>query len=426
MRIIRNPVVQFLAVGILLFLGIATAATVLADRAANREALWDAKVNTLVLARSVAEPEIKAGLVQGQASALDRFDREMAGRLLIGDVRRIKIWAGDGTIVYSDKTELIGTSYDLGDEELEILHEGGTEAELSDLGKPENRFDRDFGALVEVYTQIHSPEGEPLLFEAYYSAAEIDMRKNEVFLPFRRITIGGLLALLAVATPMIWALTTRLTGAARERERLLVSAIDASDAERRRIARDLHDSVVQDLAGTSFSVSALARDDSVASEHRHTLERAASSLRTSLRSLRSLLVEIHPPDLRADGLAAALADLTAPAASAGIETTVTVEGMEAVNDTQVALVWRVAQEAVRNAIRHAGASRLTVAVTADQKRITLDIDDDGRGFAPEAVTDPSHYGLRGLASLIEDAGGSLEVLSAPGAGTTVHMEVAKQ
>ena len=423
MSVLRNPLAQFLAIGLLMFLGIAVATTVLADRAANREAVADARYNTEVLARSVAEPALRPGLIRGEAGAIDRFDREVVGRLLVGEVRRIKIWDAEGTIVYSDRAELIGSVYPLGADEREILTEGGTDAEVSDLSKPENRFERDIGGMVEVYTQIQAPEGAPLLFEAYYSSADIDQRRDKVFLPFRRITIGALLALLAVATPMIWVLTKRLTGAARDRERLLETAIDASDAERRRIARDLHDGVVQDLAGTSFSVSALARDPALPDAARATLNGAGSSLRDSLRALRSLLVEIHPPDLRSEGLTAALADLTAPAASAGVTTDVVVTGMDGAPDATVALVWRVAQEAVRNSIRHARAAHLTVEVTGSPRQVVLDVVDDGVGFDPAAVTDPRHFGLRGLASLVADAGGSLDVRSAPGQGTTVHMEV---
>ena len=173
---------------------------------------------------------------------------------------RIKIWGADGTIVYSDKNALIGTSYDLGEEERDILANGGIEAEVSDLDRPENRFERSSSGVVEVYTSIESPEGIPLLFEAYFSAADLDARKQQVFQPFYRITLGGLAILLGVATPMLWVLTRRLTRAANERERLLRTAVDASsDNERRRIARDLHDGVVQDLAGTAFAVGALAR-----------------------------------------------------------------------------------------------------------------------------------------------------------------------
>ncbi len=202
--------------------------------------------------------------------------------------------------------------------------------------------------------------------------------------------------------------------------------MDASDAERRRIARDLHDSVVQDLAGTAFSVSAVARNPATAEDSRETLEGAGTSLRTSLTSLRSLLAEIHPPDLHAEGLAAALSDLTAPAGAAGMQASVSVEGAETASNEKAALVWRVAQEAVRNAIRHSGASTLAVTVRGDGERLTLEVVDDGVGFDPAGVRDPHSYGLRGLRSLVADSGGTLEVRSSPGEGTTVRMEVEAQ
>nr|WP_246299145.1 histidine kinase [Nocardioides panaciterrulae] len=222
---------------------------------------------------------------------------------------------------------------------------------------------------------------------------------------------------------MLRLLTRQLTRAGEERERLLRSAIDASDAERRRIARDLHDGVVQDLAGTAFSVSALARDPAVPEENRTSLQVAARSLRAGLKSLRSLLAEIHPPDLRAAGLAAALTDLTAPAAGAGIRATVRVDGVEGASDERVALVWRVAQEAVRNALRHSAATTLTVTVCQESGVLHLEVNDDGVGFDPAGAGGPDSFGLRGLRSLVDDAGGTLEVRSSPGSGTRVCMEV---
>jgi signal transduction histidine kinase len=419
---VRNPVVQFLAAGLLTAVLIAVGTWVLSGHAASEEAINDATATTEILAHSVAEPAIPRGLAAGKAGAVDRFDRRVVDRLLVNDVLRIKIWAADGTIVYSDRPELIGTSYDLGADELEILDNGGSEAEVSDLGRPENRFERSRSGVVEVYTSITSPEGEPLLFEAYFSAADLDASKQEVFRPFYRITLGGLVILLAVATPMLWVLTRRLTRAADERERLLRTAATASDSERRRIARDLHDGVVQDLAGTAFAVSALARSepDSV---HRAALDRTGAALRGSLRSLRSLLVEIHPPELRAEGLAASLGDLIAPAEAAGMTVDVSVEGMSGVPEEQVALIWRVAQEAVRNAIRHAGADHLRVLVRGTADRVVLEVSDDGAGFRPDAPADPTRFGLRGLQSLVADSGGHLEVRSLPGQGTTVRLEV---
>jgi signal transduction histidine kinase len=273
-----------------------------------------------------------------------------------------------------------------------------------------------------VYTRVHSPEGEPLLFEAYYSATDIARRREQVYDAFQPIALGGLLVLVAVTTPLLWALTRRLERTGRDRARLLERAADASESERRRIARDLHDGVVQDLAGTAFALSATARDAGTAAQTAVRLEPMADSLRTSLRSLRSLLVEIYPPDLRADGLEAALEDLVAPASAAGVTARVEVYDVAGASEESVRLVWRVAQEAVRNALRHSGAAQVTVQVRRTAGRLTLDVTDDGDGF--DARRPASGLGLRSLRDLIDEAGGTLDVRSVPGGGTTVHLEVA--
>jgi two-component system, NarL family, sensor kinase len=423
LRFAKNPVVQFLAAGLVVLVIVVISSVELSRRAADEEAIADARTSTELLARSVAQPLIPRGLVSGQPRAVRRFERSARRLLIVGDVKRIKIWRPDGKIVYSDKALLIGSTYPLGDEEEEALRRGVTDAEISDLSRPENQFEDGSGGLLEVYTRIRSPEGRPLLFEAYYSAADIAARRKQVFDAFQPITLGGLLVLVAVTTPMMWALTRRLERSARDRERLLEAAAHASESERRRIARDLHDGVVQDLAGTSFALSATLRDPGTPPEVVRRLRPMSGSLRSSLRSLRSLLVEIYPPDLGADGLRAALQDLVAPASGAGVATTVDVEGVEGASDESVRLVWRVAQEAVRNATRHAQADHVGVDVRAHDDLLVLDVTDDGQGFVPRP--DTGGIGLRSLRDLIREAGGCLDVRSVPGQGTTVHMEVGR-
>ncbi len=418
-----SPLVQFVGASLLLF-GVAWWATgILSERAARSEAVADARVTTELLAHSVAEPAVPKGLVDGDPGAIDRFDRDVLDRLMVADVRRIKIWRADGTIVYSDETELIGQRFPLDSEQLTVLHSGETEGGLSALRRRENRFENEEDGLLEVYTRIDSPEGEPLLFEAYYSVRTVRQRSVEVMSPFRRITAGALLALLLIGVPLLGVLTLRLTRASRARERLMRRAVESSEAERRRIARDLHDGVVQELAGTAFAVSGTARDPSLTPELREELTGTSRALRRSLRQLRSLLVEIHPPGLNAAGLGAALEDLTAPAASAGIATSVAVTGVDGVSDHVVALVWRIAQEAIRNAVRHAQASQLSVEVRGDERQVLLTVRDDGVGFDRSGLVRDRSYGLRGLQSLVEDGGGRVQVQSAPGAGTTVRAVV---
>lgn len=414
---------QFLAVGVVALVAIGVGARVLADRAAEGEALIDARATTEVLARSVAQPSIPKGLSDADPGALDRFDRLATSRLLVNDVRRIKVWAEDGRIVYSDEVRLIGEVFELGADELEILRDGGSAAEVADLAEPENQYEQGGDGLVEVYTQVWTPEGEPLLFEAYFSVAGIEKRQAAVIAPFQRITYGALAVLVLVATALLWGLTRRVTRAAADREQLLLNAATASARERRRIARDLHDGVVQDLAGSAFAVSAVARH--AEEPDRSTLLATGVSLRRSLRALRSLLVEIHPPDLNETTLPAALEDLCAPAAASGVEVTVAAGSLGAVTEQEASLVWRVSQEAVRNALRHARATSMTVSLSRSNGSLVLVVSDDGVGFDVDAVQNSSHYGLRGLGSLVRDSGGALVIRSQPGSGTDVRLETAQ-
>jgi signal transduction histidine kinase len=195
--------------------------------------------------------------------------------------------------------------------------------------------------------------------------------------------------------------------------------------------------VVQDLAGASFAVSALARAPEVPADARIGLEDAGRSLRRSLRGLRSLMVEIYPPDLHSEGLQAALDDLLAPVSTRGVQATAVVTGADAAPEAVVGLVWRVAQEAVRNALRHSGARSLTVRVSGEPDGgdhsegtsppgagvLVLEVTDDGCGFDPDAQQASGHFGLRGMSSLIAEAGGRLAVRSSPGHGTTIRLEV---
>ncbi|HYF73267.1 MAG TPA: histidine kinase [Nocardioides sp.] len=434
MRVVRSPVALFLLIGIVTVTAIFLGTNRLADRAARQEAIAEAQGTTEVLATSVVEPDVPRGLVKTtrrKLAAADKMDRAVTPRLLdVETVDRVNIWTADGRNVYSSEgVALLGRRFSLTADQQDVIANGGSGSVTADPESPENReiaSDPGAGGLVQTYTRITSPEGEPLLVEAYYTLDEIEQRRAEIYSSFRWLTLGPLVVVILVATAILITLTGQLRRGAAERERLLRSAMDASDAERRRIARDLHDSVVQDLAGTAFAVSAISRNPETPDDARETLDSAGTSLRTSLKSLRSLLAEIHPPDLRADGLAAALADLTAPAAASGMQASVSVEGAETASDKRAALVWRVAQEAVRNAMRHSGASTLAVTVRGDRETLTLEVVDDGIGFDPDAVRDPDRYGLRGLRSLVADHGGRLDVRSAPGEGTTVHMEVDAQ
>ncbi len=416
-----NPVLLFVAAGALAVVVLLVVLSWFSTRAATDQAIFDARSVTVVVAHSVAEPAMPVGLVEGRAASVDRFDRTVLSRLLVDRIVRIKIWDATGTIIYSDKVQLIGEAFGLGADEQEILAHGGSAADVSDLDEPENRFERGHGKLLEVYTQVHSPSGQPLLFEAYFPYSDVTQRSADIASEFRPITMAGLVIFLLLSSPLVLVLARRLDRSAADRERLLVAAVEASDIERRRIARDLHDGVVQELAGISFTLSATARQIHEQPEMTRTLDSLGAGVRRSLRALRSLLVEIYPPDLRTQGLPTALDDLLAPSAAAGVDVSVAVEDTSKVSPDQVALVWRGAQEAVRNAIRHGRPRSLLVRVSALPAGVQLEVRDDGVGFDPAVDPPYGHFGLRSIRDLVEEAGGSLEISSAPDHGTTFRM-----
>src|SRR5262249_37112434 len=163
------------------------------------------------------------------------------------------------------------------------------------LARPENRFERHFDKLLEVYLPIRGPNGERLLFETYERYSSIAASGRSLWLAFAPAILGTLALLWLIQLPLAWRGARQLREHQLQRERLLQRAIESSELERRRIARDLHDGAVQDLAGVSYSLTAGAQrieDPETAA----LLHEAASGTRRTIRELRSLLVDIYPPD----------------------------------------------------------------------------------------------------------------------------------
>jgi two-component system, NarL family, sensor kinase len=424
---VARPIVQFFLVGLVAVAVVGIATAVAARRVGQREAIVDARTTTLVKAQTVVEPVVTDGLLTAQPAAVGKVDAAVRRGVLDRSLVRVKIWTREGRIVYSDEPRLRGASYRLGRDELAALDKGVIEAEVSDLKKPENRFDRQFHKLLEVYLPIRTPDGQRLLFEAYYRYDAVSASGNRIWKSFAPVSIGALVALELIQIPIAWSLARRLRERQRDRERLLQQAIDASDTERRRIAGDLHDGVVQDLAGVAFSLAGASRQDGAPPGTAALLDRSASQVRDSIKSLRSLLVDIYPPSLADAGLGSALNDLLAGVQSRGVATALDVDALrEPVREDVARVLWRAAQEAVRNVLGHAHATsvRLRAATTTDA--VELDVVDDGVGFDEETERTrvaEGHVGLRGLRDLVASAGGEVRVDSAPGRGTTIHVEV---
>jgi signal transduction histidine kinase len=206
-------------------------------------------------------------------------------------------------------------------------------------------------------------------------------------------------------------------------EERLAHAIDAAEQERRRWARELHDETLQGLGALQMMLSSAAREQSP--ERRETIVRqAAEHTRGEIDRLRRLIVELRPAELDELGLEPALEALADRRASEGLEVAV-----EAQLDGQrlppalESAVYRIVQEALTNAAKHAGSGHAVVRVSAAPASVEVSVSDDGRGFD---VDEPSAgFGLVGMRERAGLLGGSVEVISAPGQGTTVRAVLPK-
>jgi two-component system, NarL family, sensor kinase len=422
---VARAVAQFAVSGLIAVAVLGFIAVKLLEKTGRDEAIRDAEQVAQLAGEGVIRPALTPGILTGDADAIARLDAVVHDSLLRNDLIRVKLWDADGRILYSDEHRLIGSRYDLGEEEIEALHGSLTDAEISDLGEPENRFERPQGKLLEVYHGIEGPRETPMLFEVYLRYSSIAASGERLWQRFAPALIITLILLELAQVPLAYSLARRVRRGQEDRVRLLRQAIAASELERGRIAADLHDGAVQNLAGVSYSLSAAAgdlqggdRDSAVAA-----IEEAARETRRSIRDLRTLLVDIYPADLHRTGLAAALGDLVSRAGTQGVEAKVDVDEHLRLPADAEALLYRGAQEAVRNALAHAGASHLALSVVAENGVARLEVRDDGRGFDPGAGGPAGPFGLRVLADLAENARGSLDVTSSPGAGTTVRLEV---
>ncbi|MCW3069240.1 MAG: two-component sensor histidine kinase [Solirubrobacterales bacterium] len=419
-------VTKFALGGLAATLVLAAIGVLVLGRISRDDAVNNAKGLTAVVGTEVVQPTLSDALVRGDPRARAQLDRVIRAHVLKGDVVRVKLWRADGQILYSDRPELVGSRYSLSADDQAVLRRGGVKADISDLSRPENRYERSAGKLLEVYLPIRAPSGQPLLFEAYLRFSSVAATGRDLWVKFLPALIGALIVLQMIQLPLARSLARRVARVHRERAELLKRALDASELERRRIAADLHDGTVQELIAASYGLSAARERVGPEGEAAEELERAEASCRAAVRELRSLLVEIYPPRLGAAGLAAALEDLITPLEQKGIQASVEVRTDLRIPDETTALLYRTAREALRNAVEHAGADTVRVRVARDNGKVLLSVADDGRGFLPEdALTRPAegHFGLRLLSDQVQDAGGTFKIASTPGNGATVSVEV---
>ena len=195
--------------------------------------------------------------------------------------------------------------------------------------------------------------------------------------------------------------------------------------ERQRLARDIHDTLTQGFASIAMLLEAATTSLPTESSGRRHVERALQTARDNLAESRRIVWEMRPAALADASLGDALSRLAQQLADdIGIEVGTNVTGtpttLEAGEEDQIL---RVAQEALNNIRKHAGASRVNVTLSYMDEAVVLDVADDGVGITPKPASNGRGTGMRIMRERAETLGGSLTVESSPGEGTTVALHI---
>jgi signal transduction histidine kinase len=203
-----------------------------------------------------------------------------------------------------------------------------------------------------------------------------------------------------------------------QRRRLLAHVVQAAEEERRRIANDIHDDPVQKMVVLKMRLELLAK----ANPDLPDLDDARDAVLGTIRSMRHMLFDLRPPILDEEGLGPALRyflDNSEIDAAWSVE-----DELDAEPSTQTRVIlYRIAQEALTNARKHAHADEITVKLEERDGGVWMEISDDGVGYTPEGsvVAEPGHLGIAAMRERAEMAGGWCTLRSLPGAGTTLEV-----
>jgi two-component system, NarL family, sensor histidine kinase DevS len=199
--------------------------------------------------------------------------------------------------------------------------------------------------------------------------------------------------------------------------------------ERDRIGQDLHDGIIQSLYAVTLSLEDagdLMKEDPAEASAR--IDRAIDSVHESIRDIRNFILGLRPQLLEQADLVGGIAALAEELrfntlVDVEVDLDEAAEAAGALSDGRRAQLLQITREALSNAARHAGASRATIRLDLEGNGLVLCVEDNGRGFEPDAVRGGEHQGLVNMRDRATDMGGQFEVLSSAGAGTRIIVRI---
>src|SRR4051794_1426858 len=413
---------RFAAGSLLVLLVVGLATFVVAKDLARDTALKEARVRGSAFARGVGAPLVNHGVRIGDRTQMSKLNEVLRNRLVDGSIVHIKVWDRTGRVLWADEKGLPGRVFPLEPAVAALFGTNHVIAETSNLSGDENVMERGEAPLVEVYTGVRDADGIPLVFESYWSTDRVEADRREILSRLAPISLGSLLLLEMAMLPLAISLARRIDRAKAQESRMLEHAVSGADLERRRIVRNLHDGLIQDLAGLGYAIPLLAsklpktQDSDPA---RRALDDLAVAVERDVASLRTLITDVYPTNLQRGGLQDAVDLLVRSATASGLTVTTDIDSgvEESLMVTQLA--FRVIREGLRNVVEHARAKKASIVVARDGTDVVVSVIDDGRGAHPESARN-GHLGLKLLSDMTREVGGRMEVWSRDGRGTTLQ------
>jgi signal transduction histidine kinase len=437
LSVVARALAQHAVVSVMALVVVSATAAIVCVRVVQSQALRQAELSGGVVATNIVAPLVTQGLYDGDPEAQQALDNRIQLRKDGSTIQRIKVWSPDGLILYCDDPRQIGQRYPLDPDDRRVLEHGGIDSDISDLSKSENALDRGFGESLEVYVGTPDATGRPILVETYFGVDRLHADEAALIRRIVPVVLAALLVLGLLLVPLAYTLASRVARYERERQAMIRLAVEASSAERRRVAGELHDGVIQDLAGVGYALTALdAQIAGLANAEpggspppigalRATLRTAQRLVHDDVLALRELTGMQYAADSGAADPAAALRVIVDGLRDEGTPVEMVVEELPPLPAAHRAALIRVGREALRNAAKHAPGASVTLTLGAEADTAFVAVADDGPGFDPASALGPvdGHIGLALLADAAEGVGGRLDLRSRPGRGTTVKLTV---
>jgi signal transduction histidine kinase len=398
-------------------------------------------------------------------------EREALASLLRGTalgerIVAFKIWRPDGTVLHSNNPELVGRKFEV-DEGLQAALAGGTHSEISELKDEENIFEaKKHARLIETYVPLHAMGKADVIAaaEVYHPTDELT-RESRMAQTTSWLVVGGVTALTYLClfglvrrgsktidvqrqdlSEKVYQLTQVLQQNELLHERVRRAAARTTalnESFLRRLSADLHDGPGQDMGLAMMQLEALARRDlgqlsdsefgmleatkaspsnvAALAEYRS----AYSAMRSALADLRAISSGLLLPEVSslspAQVAARAIRDYEQ---KTGAKVTLNAQEDSAEASLPVKItLYRVLQETLSNGFRHALGSAQHVRLVVKNSELELQVRDNGPGFDAVATVPEGHLGLAGMRERVEILGGSFDLQSSPGSGTTVLVQL---